>query len=458
MIKAQRKKADFTQGKLFVPILLFALPIMATGLLQLLYNMADQVVVGRFSGDANALAAVGSTSSLTHLVVNFLIGISTGTGVLVAQLFGAKKLDRLSPAVHTSMTFALIGGILVGGFGVLSAEGLLSLMGTKSEVLASATLYIRIIFAGLPGAAVYNFGAAVIRSLGDSRTPLIILSTTGIVNVLLNLVFVILLHMSVAGVALATIIAQYISAVAVVIVLMRADGPQRFSFRKLGMESATLVQVLRVGLPSALQGCLFSFSNVIIQSATNTFPTTTVSAFSLGNTVEGFTYTAMNSFHHAALTVVGQNYGARERGRIKRALLYSLVQVAAVGLIVSGIEIVFAEPLAILFVDTSLAEAPFIVSAAVERMRFMLSTYVLCGLMDVLTGYLRGIGYSLWPMFSCVFGVCAVRVLWVLFVFPSVPTPMGLLVSFPLSWGLTILLHTVTCIFANRKLKKELSV
>ena len=457
MPTAQKKKADFTKGKLFIPILTFALPIMATGLLQLLYNMADQMVVGRFSGDANALAAVGSTSSLTHLIVNFLIGISTGTGVLVAQLFGAKRHERISSAVHTSLTFALFGGIAVGAAAIFAAEWLLSLMDTKPEVLASATLYIRIIFAGLPGAAVYNFGAAVLRSMGNSRTPLIILSTTGILNVLLNLVFVIALHMSVAGVALATIIAQYASAVCVVVALARADGPHRFCFRKIGIELSALAQVLRVGLPSALQGCLFSFSNVLIQSATNTFPTTTVSAFSLANTVEGLTYTAMNSFHHAALTVCGQNYGAGERARLRLALLYSLAQVTAVGLIVAGIEILFAEPLAVLFVDTSLLEAPLIVDAAVERMRFMLATYVLCGIMDTLTGYLRGIGYSLWPMFSCVFGVCAIRVVWSTFVFPLIPTPLGLLVCFPLSWGVTVLLHLVTCAFANQKLKKELA-
>jgi len=451
----KKKKADFTQGKLFVPILLFALPIMATGLLQLLYNMADQVIVGRFSGDPNALAAVGSTSSLTHLVVNFLIGISTGTGVLVAQLFGAKNTERIGPAVHTSLTFALLGGIAVGAFGAFTAKPLLSLMGTKPEVLEAATLYIRIIFAGLPGAAVYNFGAAVLRSMGNSRTPLIVLATTGLANVVFNLVFVICFKMSVAGVALATIISQYMSAVAVIAVLARTDGPHRFRFKKIGIELATLVQVLRVGVPSALQGCLFSFANVIIQSATNTFATTTVAAFSLANTVEGLTYTAMNSFHHAAITVVGQNYGAHERGRIRKALLYSLIQVAAVGLIVAGFEILFAKELATLFVDTSLPESGEIVSAAVSRMQLMLATYVLCGIMDVLTGYLRGIGYSLWPMFSCVFGVCALRVLWVLMVFPLIPTPTGLLVSFPISWGITILLHLVTCIFANRKLKKE---
>ncbi len=455
MVKTQKGKADFTQGKLFLPILFFALPIMVTGVLQLLYNMADQVVVGRFSGDVNALAAVGSTSSLTNLIVNFLIGISTGTGVLVAQLFGAKKLDRIGDAVHTSITFAFIGGIVVGAFGFFTARPLLMLIDTKPEVLDLATLYIRIIFGGLPALAVYNFGAASLRSMGNSRTPLIILSLSGLVNVGLNLFFVIVLHMSVAGVALATIIAQYISATAVIVVLARTDGPHRFYFRHLGIRWETLAPVLRVGVPSALQGCLFSFSNVIIQSATNTFPTPTVSAFAVGNTVEGFTYIAMNSFHHAALTVVGQNYGAHKRGRIRLALLYSLLQVTVAGLLVAGIELIFVRQLASVFVDTSLPEAGLIIDAAVERMRLMLATYVLCGIMDVLTGYLRGVGYSLIPMFTCVFGVCAIRVMWVFFIFPIFPTPVGLLLSFPISWAMTSLFHCVTCVFAGRKLKKE---
>ena len=455
MATATKAKADFTRGKLFIPILLFSLPIMATGILQLLYSMADQVVVGRFSGDGNALAAIGSTSSLTHLIVNFLVGISTGTGVLVAQLFGAKQSERIEPAVHTSIAFAFLGGIAVGVFGILAAEPILAAMDTKPEILAQATLYIQITFAGLPGLAVYNFGAAAVRAMGNSRTPLIILSLSGLANVALNLVFVIVFHMGVAGVAVATIVAQYISAVAVLAVLAKTDGPHRFYFKKLRIELASLRRVLRVGVPSALQGCLFSFSNVLIQSATNTFPTTTVAAFSLGNTVEGFTYIAMNSFHHAALTVVGQNYGAGDRRRIRLTLLYSVLQVTVVGLLVAGIEILFARPIATLFVDNALAEAPLILDAAVERMRLMLATYVLCGIMDVLSGYLRGVGYSLIPMFTCIFGVCAIRVLWVLFVFPIFSTPIGLLVCYPVSWGMTILLHAVNCVFAAKKLKKE---
>lgn len=452
-----KKKADFTQGKLFLPMLLFALPIMATGVLQLFYSMADQIVVGRFSGDPNALAAVGSTSSLIHLIVNFLIGISTGTGVAVAQLFGAKQEERIGAAVHTSLTFALIGGIAVGAFGFWASESILVMMETKAEILASAVLYIRITFCGLPALAVYNFGAAAVRSMGNSRTPLIILSVSGIVNVILNLVFVIVFQMGVAGVALATIVSQYISAVWVVAVLARTDGPHRFYFRKLGIELKTLGRILRVGVPSALQGCLFSFSNVIIQSAVNTFPTETVSAFSVANTVEGFTYIAMNSFHHSVLTVVGQNYGAHERVRIRRALFYSLAQVTVAGLLFGWIEILFARPLATVFVDATLPNAALVVDAAVERMYLMLSTYVLCGIMDVLTGYLRGVGFSLIPTVTCVFGVCALRVFWVFVIFPLIPTPLGLLVSFPISWALTSLGHCATGLYANKKLKKEFS-
>jgi putative MATE family efflux protein len=450
-----KKKADFTDGKLFLPLLLFSLPIIATGVLQLLYNMADQIVVGQFSGDANALAAVGSTSSLVHLIVNFLIGISAGTSVMIAQTYGAKQYDRVNAAVHTSLAFALIGGIAVGAVGFFAARPLLVLMGTKAEILEMAALYVKITVCGLPGAAIYNFGAAILRSVGNSKTPLLILASTGVVNVLLNLVFVIVFHMSVAGVALATIIAQYLSAAVVVFVLMRANGPHRFSFKKARIELRALGTILRIGMPSAVQSCLFSFSNVIIQSAVNTFPTTTISGFTVALSVEGITFTAMNSFHQSTVTFVGQNYGAHKPKRLRRILWYAVLQVALVGLSIGYLELLFAEPLSSLFVDMSLPEAPAIVAAAGERMRVILGTYFLCGIMEVLTGYLRGMGYSLVPMISCVFGVCALRIFWVLVLFPldAFHSVAGLLLSFPVSWLVVILFHSCTILYSRRKVR-----
>lgn len=451
------RKNTFTEGKIFLPLLLFTLPIMASGLLQLLYNMADQAVVGQFSGDPNALAAVGSTSSLIHLILNMLLGISAGASVLVAQMTGAKNHERVHKAVHTAMLFAIVGGFVIAAVGYFATKPILTVMGTKEDILDAAALYSQVIFLGLPGAAVYNFGAAVLRSVGNSKAPLIILSLSGVINVLLNLLFVIGFDMSVVGVALATILSQYVSAVAVVVLLMRSDGPHRLFLRKLRIEAASLKRILIVGVPSALQGCLFSFSNVIIQSAVNTFPTTTVSGFTVANTLEGFAYTAMNSFHLSAITFVGQNYGANRYDRVRRCLGVALVQVTLVGILSAAIELVFAEPLMSLFVDMTHEEAPLIIAAGVKRLFLMLTTYFLCGIMEVLSAYLRGIGYSIAPMICCVFGVCGIRLFWtlVLFPLPFFNSEIGLFAVFPISWFIVVLLHAANCIHAEKHVLRK---
>lgn len=338
-MSAARLKKDFTEGPLFFRITLFALPIMLTGLLQIFYGMADHIVVGRYSSDPNALAAVGCTASLTTLIVNFLLGIGGGAGVVIAQCYGARDGGRLSRAVHTSLIFATVGGIAFCGLGLLISRPVLTLMGTKPEILDSATLYFRIICLGIPANAIYNFAAAVLRSTGDSRTPLIILSSTGLINVALNLFFVICCHMTVEGVALATIISQYISALVVVIVLsMKKGEPYRFSFSRLKFDKSIFHAILRYGIPSGIQSSMFNVANVLLASAVNTFPTTTVTANTIAGSVDAITYTTMNSFAQAAMTFVGQNYGALKRERIKKSIIYCVIQVLSVGSLVSGIE------------------------------------------------------------------------------------------------------------------------
>lgn len=453
-----KKSTEFTEGPIFFRMLIFAVPIMLSGVLQLLYNMSDQVVVGQFSGDPNALAAVGSTGALTNMIVNLLMGLSVGSGVVVAQCFGAKLEKEISRTVHTSLTVALIGGIIFGLIGVLSARQLLELMRTNEDVIDSATLYMTIIFCGVPASSVYNFGATILRSVGDSRSPLIILATTGLVNVAFNLIFVIVFHLGVAGVAIATIIAQYLSAIAVVALLMRTNECYRFRFSKVCIDKEIFGKILRMGIPSGIQGTLFSLSNVMIQSSINTFPPTTISGNTAGSTIDGFTYTVMNSFYHASLTFTGQNYGAGKRKRIYRVLWYSLFQVTVIGIGVGFIEICFARELASLFVDTSQPHASAIIEAAVTRLDFMLKCYFLCGIMEVLTGHLRGLGYSVVPMLSSMFGACVFRIAWILFVFPleAFNTPIGLYWSFPLSWILTCVLHLITCLVAGIKLKRTM--
>lgn len=450
------KKADFTEGRLFLPIFLFTLPIIATGILQLLYNTADQIVVGQFSGNANALGAVGSSAALNTLFVNLFLGITAGSSVVISQLLGAKRDGEVEKAVHTSVTFGLFIGLAVGTLAFCLAKPLLVLLGTKEELLALATTYVRIIACGMPFLSVYNFGAAVLRSAGDSKTPLGILATTGILNVLFNLLFVIVFHMSVAGVALATALANAASAVWVLTVLARRDAVYRLSFRKLKIHAATLGRILRIGIPSAVQGSLFSISNMILQSAVNTFPTTSVSGFTVSSSLEGFAYTSMNSFYQTTVTFTGQNYGARKHRRLTRVLLYTLIQVMLIGLLVGWLEILFAEPLARLYVDMSLPEAPAIVAAAVEKTRVILSIYFLCGIMEMFTGYLRGIGYSIAPMVSSIFGVCGLRAAWVFLVFPHLPkTALSLFLSYPISWLLVVLMNACIMLYANRRIKKS---
>ncbi len=449
-------RAEFTKGPLFFKILFFAIPIMATGVLQLLYNMADNVVVGKFSGDATALAAVGSTSSLTNLILNLLLGLSVGSGVVVAQYFGAKRLSEISKSVHTSMTVSVIGGLIFAIFGFFAARPLLTLMDTRPDIIDSATLYLRIIFCGVPASSVYNFGSSILRSVGDSKRPLIILATTGLVNVGLNIFFVTVCHMTVDGVALATIISQYLSAGAVVFLLMRTNECYKFDPKKMGIDRVIFGKVLRIGIPSGIQGMMFSISNVMIQSSINTFPTETVSGNTAALSLEGFSYTIMNSFSNAALTFTGQNFGAGKIKRVYKILFYSLIQIFLIGFITGYLEITFAEQLSWLFVDKNIPHAQMIVDASVTRLSYVLKWYFLCGIMEVFTYHLRGIGYSITPMLATLFGVCFIRIAWVAFVFPteSFNTPLGLYMVLPISWAVAIVLSIIICIIASFKLRR----
>lgn len=451
------KRAPATEGALFSKMILFALPIMLTGILQLLYNSADSIIVGRFSGDPNALGAVGSTGSATGLLINMLMGLGAGTSVLVSQFFGAKNDNGVSRTVHTSLTAGLIGGIAFMLIGELVASPLLSLLGTKADLFDSALLYVRIVFLGVPALAVFNFGAAIVRSLGDSKTPLIILSASGILNVILNLVFVIGCDMSVDGVALATITSQYASAVAIIIVLMRVDGPHRFCFSKIGINGAILKRMLKIAIPSAIQSSLFSISNMILQSSINTFTTDEVSGNAIASTLEGFVYTALNSFYTVTLTFVGQNYGAKKIDRTKKVLLYSLLQVTVVGLIVSALIMLFSKELSMLFVDPGAENVEAVITACVTRINVVVIPYILCGYMETFTGFLRGYGYSLMPMISSVFCICIVRVVWAQAIFPLEPfnNIVGLFVIYPITWLLASLFQGAMSFIVYRKAKRR---
>ncbi len=436
-------------------MLLFTLPIMASSILQTLYNEADKIVVGQFSGDANALGAIGSTGSLTSLFVALALGLSVGAGVVVAQRFGAHEERALSRAVHTVFVVGAVAGVAVGLLGVLLSRTVLGWMETPNDIIDAAALYMRIIFLGMPAQILYNFGAAILRSVGNSKTPLIILALTGLLNVGLNLLFVIGLHMSVEGVAYATIVAQYVSAIAVWTVLARRSDSVRFRFSTICIDRRVLRDVLRIGIPSGVQSSVFSIANVLIQSAVNTFPTTTVSGNAVGMSMESITYVAMNSFYQTIMTVTGQNVGARRPDRVRRALGYALIQVVTVGLLISNACLLFADGILSLFVDTALPEAPLIIAAAKERNSVVLSFYFLCGIMEVLTGHLRGRGCSITPMISSLVCSCFLRVLWVWFVFPLSHTLSFLFLCFPISWLLTNLAHLATALVLMYREKRK---
>ncbi len=456
-----KPKVDFTEGPMFWRIFLFALPIMLTGMLQIFYNMADHIVVGNFSGDDLALAAVGSTASFTNLIISLLMGIAAGASVTIAQFYGAKNDGAVSRAVHTSMTFSAIGGVFVCIFGILIARPALALIGINADILDRAVLYFQIVAIGFPALSVYNFGASVFRAIGDSKTPLLILSLSGIVNVLLNLLFVIAFNMTVDGVAIATVISQYVSAVWIVAALAKRRGEcYGFSFSKISIDGRILLRILRFGIPTGIQSSLFSLSNVVITGAVNTFPTATITAKTIEGNIDGITYTSMNCFLHAAMTFTGQNYGANKVDRVKKTLIYCLIQVAVVGIAVSQLELLFAESLCSMFVDTSMAGVDVIIKEAVNMMYIIMPLYFLCGFMEVFSGTLRGLGYSVFPMLISLGGACLSRIVWVSFIFPlpEFNSVWGLFIIYPISWAATaaVLMVLLVCVLI-RLSKKEKS-
>ncbi len=458
-IMLNKKKLSFTEGPMFFKILTFALPIMLTGILQILYNMADNIVVGQFSGDPYALGAVGSTASLNNLILALVFGTSAGTGVVVAQSIGARRERDVTRSVHTALVFALFAGISLSAIGITISRPVLSLIGTQDILLDQAVLYMRIICLGIPASAVLNFGASILRATGDSRSPLIILSSTGVLNVVLNLFFVIVCDMAVEGVALATIIAQYLSAVLVLTVLANKKGESyQFSFKKLCFDTYLIKRILKIGVPSGIQSSLFSFANIILTDGINSFgDPNVITAYTINNNIDAVTYHACTSFYQATLTFVGQNYGAMKIYRIRKILLYSLIWVTVVGVAVSQLELLFADELINLYIASDAPNKVAVAAFTKDMMNVMLTFYFLCGVMEVFTGVLRGLGYSFLPMIMCLTGACVFRIFWRYVIFPLEPfckMPSGLIVSFPLSWVLTILLLLALFIFAWKKLKR----
>lgn len=442
---------DMCNGPLLKKICIFAIPLALSSVLQLLFNAADIVVVGNFVGK-ESLAAVGSTSALINLIVNLFVGLSVGTNVLVARYYGAGQHKDLKEAVHTSVTVSLVSGVILIFVGVAFAKPLLELMGTPPDVLDQAALYMRIFFIGMPANMLYNFGAAVLRAVGDTKRPLYYLSFAGVVNVGLNLVLVIVFHLGVAGVAIATVTAQVISAVLVSLCLMRCEGPYRLILKELCIKKDKLLGMAKIGLPAGMQGALFSISNVLIQSSINSFGSVAMAGSTAAANIEGFVYVAMNAFHQSALSFTGQNMGARKTERVNRILGTCVLLVTAVGLVL-GLGAYFGGRV-LLGVYSS---DPQVIAFGLERMLVICSVYFICGIMDVLVGSLRGIGSSMVPMIVSVVGVCGLRVLWIYTIFAQNHSLFVLYLSYPVTWTVTALIHLACYFFLYKRLKRRLS-
>ena len=438
---------DATQGPIFRKFLLFAFPIMIMNLLQLLFNAADMIVVGRVAG-SDALAAVGATAPLINLIVNLFMGLSVGTSVIVAQDRGAGHPEQIRRSVHTSVAISIVGGVLVMVTGFVFCVPLLGAMGTPDNIFDQSVLYMRIYFLGMPASMVYNFGAGILRAVGDSRRPMYYLVIAGIVNVVLNLIFVIGMHIGVAGVAWATTISQYLSMVLILVCLIRSEDPIRLYLRRLRIDRKKLVQIVRIGLPAGLQGLLFSISNVLIQSAVNTFGSTLIAASSAAGNVEGFVGTSMNAYNNAAITFAGQNMGARKYDRIDTVAKVSTVLVFATWVILGGTALLLGRPLLGLYTSD-----PEVVRLGMIRLTVLLASYFSCGIMNVFPGLSRGMGYSILPMLSTLTGACLLRIVWLYTFFAWYPTVFMIFIAYPITWTLAGIGQVGVFLYARRQIR-----
>ncbi len=447
------KTRDMTEGPLFKNIVLYTVPIILTSILQLLFNAADLVIVGRFRGSLS-VAAVGATGSITMLIVNLFIGLSVGAGVTVAHALGAKKDQEVHRTVHTAIPAAIISGVILTVLGISLSTPLLTMMNTPANVLPLSTLYMKIYFAGITFNMLYNFASSILRAAGDTKSPLIFLSVSGVLNVILNVIFVTLFDMNVEGVALATTISQAVSAILVVIALMQRTDSCKLELRKMKIHTSQLKKIIRIGLPAGIQGSLFSISNVIIQSSINSFGDIVMSGNAAAANIEGFVYVCLNAFHQTAVNYVGQNAGAKKYKRVMRILLICLLLVTVTGLVFGGAVYLLGPRLLSIYITDS-AEA---IGYGIIRMSFICLPYFLCGLMDVSTGALRGMGASLVPMIISVLGVCGIRITWIYTIFrlPQFHTPQCLYFSYTVSWTVTFIIQMIAFIFIYRNKKKEI--
>lgn len=440
----KKYEIDMTNGTIMDKLITFSLPLMLSGILQLMFNAVDIIVVGQFSG-SRPLAAVGSTSALINLFTNFFIGISLGTNVLAARFFASGKIKEMSDTVHTSILFAAISGVVMMIVGLLFSRFALELMKTPDEVIDMAALYLKIYFVGVPFFMLYNYGAAVLRAVGDTRRPLVFLVISGAVNAILNMVLVILFHLDVEGVAIATVISQMISCVLVLRCLCKTDACYQLHFSKLSINGKYLRQIFQVGVPAGIQSTVINFSNVLLQSSVNSFGPIEMAGYTAANNLLGFLYTSINAVTQACMSFTSQNYGAGKTKRMDRVLIDCLILSCAFSLTMGCCAWFFGPQLLQIYTESSA-----VISCGVEILSFTTVTYFLCGIMDLIPGALRGMGRSAVPMILSIIGTVGTRIVWIFWIFPYHRSLDILFLSYPVSWILTILMQVI-CFFIVRK-------
>lgn len=447
---SKKYELDMCSGNILKKMIIFAIPLMITGCLQLFYNAADIVIVGRFAG-TEALSAVGSTGALVNLMVNLLVGLSVGASVIVSRFYGAGDEENLSQTIHTAITVALIGGLFAAVFGSVGARWLLTLTNTPENVIGLSTLYVSIYFIGAPFNMLYNFGAAILRASGDTKRPLIFLTISGLCNVILNFILVVFFNMSVAGVAIATIVSQMISSFLVIRTLILNDSMIKLYPKKLRIWKDKLILLVKVGLPAGIQGSMFSFSNVLIQSSVNTFGDIVMAGNAAAGNIEGFIYTCTNAFHQTNVTFASQNMGAGQYKRVRKSLWYCLALGCSVALLMSLTFVTFNEQLVSIYNSD-----PNVIAIGAKRLMWQSSLYFLFAAMDIVVGQLRGIGHSFAPMIISLCGICAFRVFWIVAVFPLYSNYIECLyISYPISWTITLIAQLVCYLVISKKIPKE---
>lgn len=440
---------DMCNGPVLKKILIFSIPLMLSGVLQLLFNAADIIVVGRFAG-SQSLAAVGSTTALINLLINIFIGLSVGANVVVARAYGGRRDKDVSEAVHTAIAVSIVSGVILIVMGFVFSKLMLELMGTPDDVIDKAVLYMRIYFAGMPVVMLYNFGSAILRAVGDTRRPLYFLTIAGVVNIVLNLFFVIVMNLDVAGVALATVLSQCISAGLVLRCLAKSEGGLKLELSKIKIHRKKMFQIFKIGLPAGMQGAIFSVSNVLIQSSVNSFGSIAMAGNAASANIEGFVYNAMNAVYQTNLSFTSQNIGGKKYTRVNKILFTCLGTVTAVGMILGfGAYAIGEELLRIYSTD------PKVIRYGMLRMSIIATTYFTCGWMDTLVGSLRGIGYSVLPMIVSLTGACGLRILWIFTIFAQQKTLTSLYISYPVSWVITASVHMLCYFLIKRKMPKK---